>query len=456
MSLFSQIPEEGTLKAASARTAPLAERMRPRTLDQYVGQEHLLGPGKPLRVEIERDDAASMILWGPPGVGKTTLAKIIAETTQASFIEFSAVLGGMKEIKQVMVDAEKASGFGSRTILFIDEIHRFNKAQQDAFLPYVERGTIRLIGATTENPSFEVIAALLSRCRVYRLTPLTDEQLVLLLKRALSDKERGLGALKVTADEEALEMIASYSNGDARYAYNAVETAAKLAADGSAREGARITREIVARALQQRVLLYDKQGEEHYNLISALHKSIRNSDADAALYWLGRMLRAGEDAMYVARRLVRMAVEDIGLAAPEALRMALAARDAMDFLGSPEGDLALAQAAVYLALAPKSNALYTAYGEITAEIEAHRAEPVPLHLRNAPTPLMKQFGYGEGYQYAHDVEEGVADMDCLPENLRGREFYHPRQQGREKLLAQRMEEIRSIRAAKQAGIKPEA
>jgi putative ATPase len=456
VSLFSQIPEEGTLKAASARAAPLAERMRPRTLAEYVGQEHLLGPGKPLRVEIERDDAASMILWGPPGVGKTTLAKIIAETTQASFIEFSAVLGGMKEIKQVMVDAEKASGFGSRTILFIDEIHRFNKAQQDAFLPYVERGTIRLIGATTENPSFEVIAALLSRCRVYRLTPLADEQLILLLKRALSDKERGLGALKVTADEEALEMIAGYSNGDARYAYNAVETAAKLTADGSAKEGARITREIVARALQQRVLLYDKQGEEHYNLISALHKSIRNSDADAALYWLGRMLRAGEDAMYVARRLVRMAVEDIGLAAPEALRMALAARDAMDFLGSPEGDLALAQAAVYLALAPKSNALYTAYGEITAEIEAHRAEPVPLHLRNAPTPLMEQFGYGKGYQYAHDVEEGVADMDCLPENLRGREFYHPRQQGREKLLAQRMEEIRSIRAAKQAGRKPEA
>jgi len=451
VSLFSQIPEEGTLKAASARTAPLAERMRPRTLDEYVGQEHLLGPGKPLRVEIERDDAASMILWGPPGVGKTTLAKIIAETTQASFIEFSAVLGGMKEIKQVMVDAEKASGFGSRTILFIDEIHRFNKAQQDAFLPYVERGTIRLIGATTENPSFEVIAALLSRCRVYRLTPLTEEQLIQLLKRALSDKERGLGALKVAADEEALEMIASYASGDARYAYNAVETAAKLAAAGGS-----VTREIVARALQQRVLLYDKQGEEHYNLISALHKSIRNSDADAALYWLGRMLQAGEDAMYVARRLVRMAVEDIGLAAPEALRMALAARDAMDFLGSPEGDLALAQAAVYLALAPKSNALYTAYGEITAEIEAHRAEPVPLHLRNAPTPLMEQFGYGEGYQYAHDVEGGVADMDCLPENLRGREFYHPRQQGREKLLAQRMEEIRSIRAAKQAGRKPEA
>ena len=285
MSLFSQIPDEGTLKRGGARTAPLAERMRPRTLDDYVGQEHLLGPGKPLRVEIERDDAGSMILWGPPGVGKTTLAKIIAETTQASFIEFSAVMGGIKEIKQVMVDAEKAAGFGSRTILFIDEIHRFNKAQQDAFLPYVERGTIRLIGATTENPSFEVIAALLSRCRVYRLTPLSDEQLMQLLKRALADKERGLGKLNVTAQDDAMEMISSYANGDARYAYNALETAAKLAAGGV------ITREIVQNALQQRVLLYDKQGEEHFNLISALHKSIRNSDADASLYWLGRMLQ---------------------------------------------------------------------------------------------------------------------------------------------------------------------
>jgi putative ATPase len=456
MSLFSQIPNENTLKTASGpRGAPLAERMRPRTLEEYVGQEHLLGPGKPLRMEIERDDGGSMILWGPPGVGKTTLAKIIAEATQASFIEFSAVMGGIKEIKQVMVDAEKAAGFGSRTLLFIDEIHRFNKAQQDAFLPYVERGTIRLIGATTENPSFEVIAALLSRCRVYRLTPLTDEQQIRLLTRALSDKQRGLGTLEVTADAEALEMIASYASGDARYAYNALETAAKLAAEGRTSAGARIIRETVQNALQQRVLLYDKQGEEHYNLISALHKSIRNSDADASLYWLGRMLRAGEDAMYVARRLVRMAVEDIGLAAPEALRMTLAARDAMDFLGSPEGDLALAQAAVYLALAPKSNALYTAYGEITAEIEAHRAEPVPLHLRNAPTSLMKQFGYGDGYQYAHDVEGGVADMDCMPENLSGRAFYRPGSQGREKLLAQRMEEVRSIRAAKQAGRKRE-
>jgi len=441
MSLFSQIPEESTLK--TARMAPLAERMRPRTLEEYVGQEHLLGPGKPLRGEIERDDPSSMILWGPPGVGKTTLAKIIAEATQATFIEFSAVLGGIKEIKQVMVDAEKAAGFGSRTILFIDEIHRFNKAQQDAFLPYVERGTIRLIGATTENPSFEVIAALLSRCRVYRLTPLTDEQLIRLLKAALADKQRGLGTLNVAAEDDAMEMIAGYASGDARYAYNALETAAKLAAAGG-----RITREVVQNALQQRVLLYDKQGEEHFNLISALHKSIRNSDADASLYWLGRMLRAGEDPLYVARRLVRMAVEDVGLAAPEALRMTLAARDAIDFLGSPEGDLALAQAAVFLALAPKSNALYTAYGEITAEIEAHRAEPVPLHLRNAPTGLMKHFGYGEGYQYAHDLEGRVADMECMPDNLRGREFYHPTAEGREKLLAQRMDEIRRIRAAK--------
>jgi putative ATPase len=440
MSLFSQIPEEGALRASPA--APLAERMRPRTLEEYVGQEQLLGPGKPLRREIERDDPSSMILWGPPGVGKTTLAKILAETTRASFIEFSAVLGGIKEIKQVMVDADKASGFGSRTILFIDEIHRFNKAQQDAFLPYVERGTIRLIGATTENPSFEVIAALLSRCRVYRLTPLSDEQLLQLLKAALVDKERGLGKLNIAADDDAMEMIAGFASGDARYAYNALETAAKLAVDG------RITREVVQNALQQRVLLYDKQGEEHYNLISALHKSIRNSDADASLYWLGRMLQAGEDPLYVARRLVRMAVEDVGLASPDALRMTLAARDAVDFLGSPEGDLALAEAAVYLALSPKSNALYTAYGEVTAEIEAHRAEPVPLHLRNAPTALMKQFGYSEGYQYAHDLEGRVADMECMPENLRGREFYRPTTEGREKLLAQRMDEIRRIRAAK--------
>jgi putative ATPase len=445
MNLFGEMPEPpGSRPGQDLRPAPLAERMRPRTLKEFVGQEHLLSLGKPLRVQIEGDDAASMIFWGPPGVGKTTLAKIIAETTQASFLEFSAVLSGIKEIKQVMVDAEKASGFGSRTILFVDEIHRFNKAQQDAFLPYVERGTIRLIGATTENPSFEVIAALLSRCRVYTLKPLTEQQLVLLLDRALKDGERGLGKLELTAEPEALKTAASYSSGDARSAYNALEVAAKLVtADGNA--AGRITQQIIADALQQRVLLYDKQGEEHYNLISALHKSVRNSDADAALYWLGRMLGAGEDPMYIARRLVRMAIEDIGLAAPEALTLSLAARDAMHFLGSPEGDLALAEAVVYLALAPKSNALYTAYQGVAAEIEANRAEPVPLHLRNAPTSLMRQLEYGKGYQYAHDVEDQVADMDCLPDRMHGRSFYRPTQQGREKLLSQRMEEIRKIR-----------
>jgi putative ATPase len=442
MSLFGATPD---LKNSSpARTAPLAERMRPRTLDEYVGQEHLLGPGQPLRVQVERDDASSMIFWGPPGVGKTTLAKIIAATTSATFIEFSAVLSGIKEIKNVMVDAEKASEYGSRTILFVDEIHRFNKAQQDAFLPYVERGTIRLIGATTENPSFEIIAALLSRCRVYTLRGLTDEEIVCLLSRALDDKERGLGELGLAADDTALERIAAYTGGDARSALNALEMAAQLAQLGSRT----ITVEYVSQALQQRTLLYDKHGEEHYNLISALHKSVRNSDADAALYWLGRMLASGEDAMYIARRVVRMAVQDIGLAAPEALNLTLSARDAMHFLGPPEGELALAQAVVYLALAPKSNAIYTAYGAVRQDVEATRAQPVPLHLRNAPTKLMKQLDYGKGYQYAHDEEGKVADMECLPENLRDRTYYHPTQEGREKLLARRMEEIRRIRDAK--------
>jgi putative ATPase len=386
-----------------------------------------------------------MIFWGPPGVGKTTLAKIIAETTKATFIEFSAVLAGIKEIKQVMADAEKAASWGTRTILFIDEIHRFNKAQQDAFLPWVERGSIRLIGATTENPSFEINSALLSRCRVYTLQSLTDAQLIALLERALADPVRGLGAEHLTAPHHALELLASYASGDARNALNALEVAAKLAAGAP---GKVVTREIATEALQQRVLIYDKSGEEHFNLISALHKSIRNSDADATLYWLGRMLQAGEDPLYVARRLVRMAVEDIGLAAPEALNLALSAKETVDFLGSPEGDLALAEAAVYLALAPKSNSLYIAYEEVQAEIEATRQEPVPLHLRNAPTRLMKELDYGKGYQYAHDVEGRVADMDCLPESLSGRRWYHPTQEGREKLLAQRMDEIRRIREAK--------
>ena len=443
MSLFDASP----IAAASThnRQSPLAERMRPKTLDEYVGQQHLLGPGKPLRLAIESDDATSMIFWGPPGTGKTTLAKIIARMTQSSFIEFSAVLSGIKEIKQVMAEAEKAAGFGSRTILFVDEIHRFNKAQQDAFLPYVERGTIRLIGATTENPSFEIIAALLSRCRVYTLLALSEDEIVALLQRALTDGKRGLGASGLTADEDALSTIASYSSGDARNALNALDVAAKLA---EGRKERVITKALASEAMQRRVLLYDKKGEQHYDIISALHKSVRNSDPDAALYWLGRMLEAGEDPMYCARRIVRMAVEDIGLAAPEALNLCLSAKDAMHFLGQPEGGLALAQAVVYLALAPKSNAVYTAYSAVKADIEATAAEPVPLHLRNAPTKLMKSLDYGKDYQYAHDVEGRVADMECLPPSLAGRRYYQPTNEGREKLLAQRMEEIARIKTAK--------
>ncbi len=444
MSLFDTAPPGGTEPKPRQR-APLAERMRPRSLKEFFGQEHLLGPGKPLRLAIEGDSSASLIFWGPPGVGKTTLAKIIARTTEASFIEFSAVLSGIKEIKQVMVDAEKAAGFGSRTVLFVDEIHRFNKAQQDAFLPYVERGSIRLIGATTENPSFEINAALLSRCRVYTLRGIDEHDILALLKRALADGERGLGALGLDADAEALEAIAAYASGDARSSLNALEVAAHLA---GGRGESTITRKLAAEALQQRVLLYDKKGEAHFDLISALHKSVRNSDADAALYWLGRMLRAGEDPMYVARRIVRMAVEDIGLAAPEALNLCLSARDAMHFLGSPEGDLALAQAVVYLALAPKSNAVYTAYGAVLADIESRPAEPVPLHLRNAPTKLMKELDYGKDYQYAHDLKDKVAAMVCLPPALVDRRYYHPTNEGRERVLAQRMEEISKLKSTR--------
>src|SRR2546425_1382953 len=421
--------------------------MRPRTLDEFVGQEHLVGPGKPLRTQIERDDTGSLIFWGPPGTGKTTLAQIIAHLTKADFIQFSAVLAGIKEIKQVMADAERARQYGTRTIVFIDEIHRFNKAQQDAFLPHVEKGNIRLIGATTENPSFEIIAALLSRCRVYVLRPLTEERILVLIKRALADDERGLGTQKLRSSPEALQRIASYSSGDARSAYNVLEVAASLAAQRTNQEqGAEITSEIVQDAVQKRVLLYDKAGEEHYNLISALHKSVRNSDPDAALYWLGRMLEAGEDPLYIARRVVRMAVEDVGLADPNALSLCMAARDAVDFIGMPEGNLALAQAVVYLSVAPKSNALYAAYSDVQQDVERTAAEPVPLHLRNAPTGLMKGLGYGQGYQYAHDVQGKVADMQCLPDNLHHRVYYRPTTEGIEKRIRERIEEIKRIRS----------
>ena len=440
MSLFQALPDQ---RDKGAR--PLADRMRPRTLDEFVGQEQVLAPGKPLRLQIERDDPGSIIFWGPPGVGKTTLAQIIAHVTKAEFIEFSAVLSGIKEIKQVMAEAEKARHYGTRTIVFVDEIHRFNKAQQDAFLPHVEKGNIRLIGATTENPSFEIIGALLSRCRVYILKPLTEDQIIVLLRRALEDRERGLGNMSVRAPEEILRQIAAYSSGDARAAYNVLEVAAATAG-----QGGEVTDQILKDTLQKRILLYDKSGEEHYNLISALHKSVRNSDVDASLYWLGRMLEAGEDPLYIARRVVRMASEDIGLAAPEALNLCLSAKDAIDFLGMPEAALALAQAVAYLALAPKSNALYTAYGAVLEDVEKTSAEPVPLHIRNAPTRLMKQVGYGKGYQYAHNLETKVADMDCLPDNLRGRRYYHPTSEGREKLFAQRLEEIRRLREEAQA------
>src|ERR1700704_1047007 len=444
MSLFQPIPNADV---PVDRTRPLADRMRPRTLEEYVGQEQLVGPGKPLHTQIERDDTGSLIFWGPPGTGKTTLAKIIARMTKADFIEFSAVLAGIKEIKQVMADAERARQYGTRTIVFIDEIHRFNKAQQDAFLPHVEKGNIRLIGATTENPSFEINSALLSRCRVYVLKPLTEDQIAPLLRRALLDEERGLGAMKVNASDNVLRKIASYTSGDARSAYNVLEVAAALAQEKtSAQSPAEITDDIVRDALQKRVLLYDKSGEEHYNLISALHKSVRNSDPDAALYWLGRMLEAGEDPLYVARRVVRMAVEDIGLADPNALALCMAARDAVDFIGMPEGNLALAQAVVYLSAAAKSNALYTAYSEVQQDVEQTAADAVPLHLRNAPTGLMKGLGYGDGYQYAHDLKEKVANMQCLPDNLRDRVYYRPTLEGVERRIRERLDEIKRVRS----------
>lgn len=439
MELFRAIePEEKPLAGR-----PLADRMRPQTLDEFLGQEDLLGPGKPLRTQIERDDLGSMLLWGPPGCGKTTLARIIAKRTKSEFIPFSAVLSGIKEIKEVMAKAEGARRYGRRTIVFVDEVHRFNRAQQDAFLPHVEAGNILLIGATTENPSFEVIAPLLSRMKVYVLRALTQEQITHLLHRALVDPVRGLGAEKVEASDEILERISILANGDARAAYNTLEALVMGTPPGG--DGRRVLSEVrLEDVLQKKLLPYDKSGEEHYNLISALHKSVRNSDPDAALYWLARMLESGEDPLYLARRMVRMASEDIGLAEPGALAVTIAARDAFEFLGPPEGNLALAQAAVYLSLAPKSNALYTGYGEVDEDLQKTIAEPVPLHLRNAVTGLMGKIGYGKGYQYAHNSEEKVTDMTCLPKSLLGRVYYRPTDQGFEARLRQRLEEIRRI------------
>ena len=438
------------------RLTPLAERMRPRTFDELVGQASVLAPGRPLREAIARDALQSIILWGPPGTGKTTLARLIATMTRARFVAFSAVLSGIKEIKSVMAEAETTRRHhGQRTILFVDEIHRFNRAQQDAFLPRVEAGDIVLVGATTENPSFEVNAALLSRSKVFVLQPLETADIVTVLQRALDDADRGLGRERLDVGEGVLEAIGRYANGDARVALNLLELAAAIAATGDAPDdndghqtagrAARIDLELLSRALQRRTLLYDKTGEEHFNLISALHKSMRNSDPDAAVYWLARMLEAGEDPMYIARRLVRFASEDVGTADPRALSLAVAAKDAVHFIGMPEGDTALAQAVIYLSVAPKSNAVYVAYRQAARDAHTDIADPVPLHLRNAPTRLMKHLDYGKGYEYAHDHADGTTAMECLPSRLQQRQYYKPTGRGVEKSIAERVAAWRAAR-----------
>ncbi len=450
-----------------AAPAPLAERMRPLSFDELVGQQELLAPGQPLRAAIERDALQSIILWGPPGTGKTTVARLIATATRARFVAFSAVLSGIRDIKAVMAEAEATRRVSARrTILFVDEIHRFNKAQQDAFLPRVEAGDIALVGATTENPSFEVNAALLSRSKVFVLRPLTPAETVEILRRALDDRERGLGDAELAVDDDALDAIARHANGDARVALNLLELAATLAGRGApgqetaaaaahatdagaARgDAGRIDRALLARAIQKRALLYDKAGEEHYNLISALHKSLRNSDPDAGVYWLARMVEAGEDPLYIARRLIRFASEDIGNADPSALSVAVGAKDAVHFIGMPEGNTALAQAVIYLATAPKSNAVYAAYSRAAADAHQQAAEPVPLHLRNAPTQLMQEHGYGKGYAYAHDDPDAVAAMGCLPPALAERRYYRPTGRGFEQEIARRLDKWQALKRRK--------
>lgn len=424
--------------ARKAAPAPLADRMRPMTFDDFVGQEELTGPGRILRRMAETRQLRSMIFWGPPGVGKTTLARLLANSVEAHFITYSAVISGIKEIKGVMVEAEQQRKYyGRQTILFIDEIHRFNKAQQDAFLPYVERGDIVLLGATTENPSFEINSALLSRIKVVVLHPLKPEQLKTIIQRALTDIPNGIGELGLTLNQESMDVLIRMSDGDARTALNLLEIASDLAVSEGKKD---ISAQDLEQALQRKVLLYDKQGEEHYNLISALHKSLRNSDPDAGLYWLARMLEAGEDPLYIARRLIRFASEDIGMADPQALTIAVAAQQATHFIGMPEANTALAQAVVYLATAPKSNALYEGYTRAARAVHEKPNEPVPLQIRNAPTPLMKELGYGKGYQYAHDYEEAITGMSCLPDSLAGSKYYEPTERGFEAQVRERLQE----------------